>query len=174
MADMSSLRFFRDSRDIFIHGLLSDKRTGSCSSMPVLVTAVGRRLGYPMKLVCSKAHLFCRWDNADGKDRVNVETQGEGFSSHPDEYYTKWPYLITDKEIKDGFYLKSLTPAEELAIFLELRGSCLLENGRYEEAIFACERALQLMPQSPGAQKLLAHARFKHDQQNRGNTPNIQ
>ena len=41
---------FSDSRDLFIHGIL-DGPGGTCSSMPVIYTAVGRRLGYPMKLV---------------------------------------------------------------------------------------------------------------------------
>lgn len=157
MADVSSLRFFQDYCDLFIHGLLSAKRSGSCSSMPVLVTAVGRRLGYPMKLVCSKAHLFCRWD--DGKDKVNVESQGEGFNNYPDDYYLKWPFPLTSKEIQNGFYLKSLTPAEELAVFLELRGMCFLQNKQYDEAILAFEKSLQLMPTSPEGHKMLMQAR---------------
>jgi hypothetical protein len=40
-------RFFADSRDIFLHGLVGDRRLGTCSSMPVLYVAMGRRLGYP-------------------------------------------------------------------------------------------------------------------------------
>jgi hypothetical protein len=40
--DMS---FFADSRDLFLHGLLGPRRTGTCSSMPVLYAAIGRRLG---------------------------------------------------------------------------------------------------------------------------------
>src|ERR1051325_8464327 len=39
-------RFFSDSRDIFLHGLLGERRMGTCSSMPVLYVALGRRLGY--------------------------------------------------------------------------------------------------------------------------------
>ena len=41
------------------------------ASLPVLYTAVGRHLGYPLKLVSSwgpKAnHLFCRWDDPAGE-----------------------------------------------------------------------------------------------------------
>src|SRR5205085_7410862 len=43
--------FFFDSRDVFLHGLLGSTRSGTCSSMPVLYVAIGRRLGYPLKLV---------------------------------------------------------------------------------------------------------------------------
>jgi len=38
--------FFGDARDVFLLGLLSGERQGTCSSMPVLYVAVGRRLGY--------------------------------------------------------------------------------------------------------------------------------
>jgi len=55
-----------DSRDTFIHGMLPGANGGTCASMPVMYVAIGRRLGYPMKLVSAKAHLFCRWD--DGKE----------------------------------------------------------------------------------------------------------
>lgn len=37
-------KFFADSRDVFLHGLVRETNTGTCSSLPVLYTAVGRRL----------------------------------------------------------------------------------------------------------------------------------
>lgn len=59
MADIRSTRFFGDSSDIFLHGF-TEKRRGSCASLPVLMVAVGRRCGYPLYLAASKGHLFCR------------------------------------------------------------------------------------------------------------------
>lgn len=53
MADIRSTRFFRDSSDIFLHGF-TEKRKGSCASLPVLMVAVGRRCGYPLYLAASK------------------------------------------------------------------------------------------------------------------------
>ena len=38
--------FFADSRDILIHGMLGPEHMGTCSSMPILYIALGRRLGY--------------------------------------------------------------------------------------------------------------------------------
>ena len=43
-----------DSRDLFIHGLLGERRSGTCPSMPTLITAIGRRLGYPLRLVLAR------------------------------------------------------------------------------------------------------------------------
>ena len=42
MTDMRSLRFFRNPEDVFISGLLK-RRKGTCSSIPVLFVAIGRR-----------------------------------------------------------------------------------------------------------------------------------
>ncbi len=50
-----------DSRNLFLHGLLTGWG-GTCVTMPVLYCAIGRRLGWPLKLVFAKEHVFCRWD----------------------------------------------------------------------------------------------------------------
>lgn len=39
--------FFADSKDVFVHGLLSGKHYGTCASLPFLYVAIGKRLGYP-------------------------------------------------------------------------------------------------------------------------------
>lgn len=138
---------FTKSQDLFIHGMLASDNGGTCVSMPVLYTAIARRLGYPVYLVTAKAHLFCRWD--DGKERFNIEGSGSGFSSYDDDYYTKWPRLISPAEVKAGLYLKSLSQGEELAILLSARGHCLEDNGRVPEARVCYAQALQRRPESP-------------------------
>lgn len=124
---------FRNAGDLFIHGMLGGEG-GTCASMPVLYTAVGRRLGWPIKLASTRGHLFCRWDDPEGKhpfgrERFNIEGAGHGASVVSDGYYRKRPEPITDEEIERGIYLKSLTPEEEVAVFLALRGHCLEDNG---------------------------------------------
>jgi hypothetical protein len=42
----------------------------------VLYVAIGRRLGYPLKLVECKGHLFVRWE--DAKERFNIEGTSRG------------------------------------------------------------------------------------------------
>lgn len=70
--------FFADSRDILVHGLVGPERMGTCSSMPVIYIALGRRLGYPLKLVTTKAHLFIRWDSP--LERFDLEATGKGMN----------------------------------------------------------------------------------------------
>jgi hypothetical protein len=149
---------FSDSRDLFLHGLLSGKRQGTCVSMPVLYVAVGRRLGYPLKLVSSKAHLFARWESPGGKERFNIEATNQGLNCFPDEYYHKWPVPLTAEELSRGEYLKSLSPAEELAVFLSTRGHCLEAAGRLAEAQVAYAHAHALVPRSSNYLAFLAGA----------------
>jgi hypothetical protein len=138
---------FTKSEDLFIHGMIGRNNGGTCVSMPVLYTAIGRRLGYPIFLTTAKAHLFCRWD--DGKERFNIEGSGEGFSAFDDDYYMKWPQPIAETEVQAGLYLKSLTPREEMAVFLAARGHCLEDNGRLNECYVAYSLANHLAPTHP-------------------------
>lgn len=52
-------KFFADSRDVFLHGLTGEPGQGTCSSLPVLYVAVGRRLRYPLSLVGAKTTCSC-------------------------------------------------------------------------------------------------------------------
>jgi hypothetical protein len=148
--------FFADSRDLFLHGIVGARAMGTCISMPVFYVAVGRRLGYPMKLVTARDHLFARWESRDGKERFNIEGTNQGLSTPDDDYYKKWPYPVTDEEIRSGWYLKSLTPSEELAIFLQTRGHCLRVAGFFGEAKAAYQQAQARTPSRPENQVFLA------------------
>ena len=147
---------FRSSKNPFIHGMIDDTNGGTCASMPVMYVAVGRRLGYPVSLVLAKTHIFARWD--DGTERFNIEGTNPRFDDHPDSYYRKWPYPISDAELKLGWYLKALTPADELAVFLQNRAYCLMDNGRFKDAQLAFARSYQLAPQNPLGRHQIAYA----------------
>jgi hypothetical protein len=164
--------FFADARYVFLQGLLTARGSppslnlqpstlnlpgGTCSSLPVLQVAVGRRLGYPPKLVTTKGHLFVRWE--DAHQRFNIEAAGQGVNRSTDEYYRHWPLEVSAAEETAEGYLKSLTPAEELAVFLSIRGMCLREAGRLPEAAEAFAAAACLAPACRGYQVVLASLR---------------
>ena len=125
--------------------------------MPVLYVALGRRLGYPLKLVTTKAHLFIRWESPT--ERFNLEATGKGMNRYDDEHFKRWPFPVSEEEIQADGYLRSLTPAEELALFLSLRGHCLREAGCLPEAIASYTEAVRLAPDSRPYRRLLADAR---------------
>jgi hypothetical protein len=134
----------RDSRNLFLHGILLG-HGGTCSTMPVLYAAIGRRLGYPLSLVMAKEHLFCRWDDSNG-DRFNIEATTWGFSTRTDEEYLEWPKRISASEMQARPYLRSLTRREELAHFIADRGLCLRDHLLLTEAIEAFGHAERLAP----------------------------
>jgi hypothetical protein len=134
--------FYKDASNVFLQGLLTGDKMGTCASMPVLYVAVGRRLGYPVHLVSTKGHLFCRWEN--DKERMNFEGTGEGVRTDPDEKYHKFPFSLTQQEIENSTYLKNLTRAQELAIFLDTRAACLVASQRNPEALIALAQAVRL------------------------------
>jgi len=136
--------FYGDSRDVFIHGLLSDRAAGTCASSPVLYAAVGRRLGYPLNLVTTKNHLFVRWDGPT--ERFNFDATGKGLSLFDDDHYRNWPFPVSAEEEKACGYLKSLNSTEERALFLNIRGHCLMASGRSSEAVQAHAEAAKLVP----------------------------
>lgn len=156
-ADYTDDRFFADSRDIFLHGLCGSRRVGTCSSMPVLYVALGRRLGYPLKLATTKSHLFLRWESRT--ERFDLEATGKGMNRYGGEHFKQWPFPVTEEEIQADGYLKSLTAIEELALFLSLRGHCLKEAGHLPEAIASYAEAARLAPDSRPYRFLLADAR---------------
>jgi hypothetical protein len=163
---------FANAKDLFIHGMIDDDNGGTCVSMPVLYAAIARRLGYPVRLVTTKAHLFCRWDAPD--DRVNIEGSSRGMLSFEDDYYKSWPHKITDRQVQANHYLASLTPAEQLAQFLAARGHCLSDIDRADEARAAYARAARLDPKSRVLALWARHAESSTDQTSRLSNPSAQ
>lgn len=136
--------FAKDSKKMFLTGLLGPERVGTCASMPVLYVAVGRRLGFPVFLVECNGHLFARWDDGKG-ERFNVEGTGNA-NVFTDEHFMKWPLPIQQWEVDTGQFLKSLTPAEELSVFLGIRSGTLRANGRDSEALVTTMQGIRLRP----------------------------
>lgn len=163
---------FNDSRVTFIHGMIpapgqttADTPGGTCASMPVMYVAVGRRLGYPLKLVTTKGHFFARWDGRDHsnpawRERFNIEGTG-GFGSFEDDYYKTWPFKLTDHEVRANGYLISLTPTEEFAEFLAARGHCGLDNGQAAFAARCYENAYRYDTSRPAYRAWFADAAMR-------------
>ncbi len=144
---------FDDPEDSFIHGLLGPRRSGTCASLPVLITAVGRRIGYPLKLVLAPCHCFFRWDSFD--ERFNIEYHPNGLNFHPDSFYEEWPFKwnqqLYERERTNPMFLQSLTPTQELAFCARNRTSQLDVAGRRNEAVASMKVAHRLWPTEANA-----------------------
>ena len=125
-------------------------RLGTCSSFPVLLVALGRRLGYPLYLKLTGGHMFCCWD--DGKERFNLETNGDAVDTPSDEHYLKEPcYGMTARSAQERTaerLMVKLTNAEALSVFLETAGYCAEANGNLPRALFFYRTAMKYRPKS--------------------------
>ena len=137
-----------DSKDMLINGLLSDKRIGTCNTIPVVIVAVGRRLGYPLYLSTTRQHVWARWDG--GGERFNIEASCPGgFTDFDDEHFRNTPSPMRQVDIESGYYLRNLTPVDETALFLFSRAWVLVDHQRFEEALPAWARCCFLAPTEP-------------------------
>jgi hypothetical protein len=140
-----------ETEDSFIHGVIQGNG-GTCATLPVIYTAVGRRLGYPIKLVEAWGnhkgeHVLARWVGGNGEE-FNIEASGHGLSTPPDNYYRegryKMPPVIEDR----GCFLQSMTPRMELALFVRQRAHCWERVGNLRCACQAWAWALSLHPEN--------------------------
>jgi hypothetical protein len=147
--------FFAEPRKVFITGCLGPERVGTCSSLPVMYVAVGRRLGYPLHLVATKGHLFARWDDGAGTI-MNIEAANSGgFTTNSDDHYRNWPRRISKEEETARGYLKNLSAKEAFANFLTIRSAALQAAGNLPESAFAAASAYRLAPNLGGTRESL-------------------
>jgi hypothetical protein len=153
--------FFADSKDVFIHGLLTGKHYGTCASMPVLYVAIAKRLGYPVHLATTQAHGYVRYE--EGTNHFNVEATCVGFKTYPDAIYKNWPFPLTDEFIKQGRHLESLDHKMVLARCLTERASSLTSMKKFDEAKEAWNQALRYLPDTPLMRRYFESAKFQRE-----------
>jgi hypothetical protein len=138
--------FFSSSADVFIHGLLTGKHFGTCSSMPFLYAAIGRRLGYPVTIAARKFHLYARYETGDGT-HLNIEaTENLGFSTPTDAEYRNGPFPMTQEEIDGMGWLRPLNNKEILSICLSIRAASFRSMKRYDEELETWKAAARYGP----------------------------
>jgi hypothetical protein len=144
------IKFFSDSKEIFLFGLLEGDRYGTCASMPFLYLAIGRRLGYPVNLVSAPEHFFVRCEEPNG-NHLNVEaTAVSRFKTPPDEYYRdKVKAVDRDSEISQAGWLRPLSNKEIVGHSLSSRLACLTSAGRYDEVLKTWDVAAKYLPDTP-------------------------
>jgi hypothetical protein len=151
--------FFADSRDVFLHGLLTDKHQGTCSSLPVLYVAVAQRLGYPVSLAAAKGHFYVRYEQ--GAEHLNIDATTIGFKPEPDEFYRHWPQPVSDEEARTYGLLRPMTKPEILGAFLTIRAAVLTSMKQFDEAASAWEQAARFLPGTPVLTELVEHAQAR-------------
>ena len=143
--------FFSDASDFFLQGLLSDKRHGTCASMPYLYVAIGRRLGYPVSIASAYTHSYVYYDEGNGK-HFNVEaTEDRGFVTPSDDEYRNPPWgAPPDPDYyKTREMLQPLSNRESMGHLLGERAAVFRAAGRHDEEAKTWEIAANYFPATP-------------------------
>lgn len=117
------------------------RRKGNCLGLSLLYLTLADRLGIPFRGVYVPSHCFVRYEG--NGDRVNVEFAERGASWGDDRYRGKF------RVSPDRPYLRSLTSAEMLGVFLKTLGAGYSRKGREEDALRLYDEAGRLYPGLP-------------------------
>jgi hypothetical protein len=138
--------------DTFLFGLTAT-RSFTYETAAVLFAAVGRRLGYPIRLATAtwrsgNLHVFARWDERGG-ERLNLTLDHAGLRCPPTDFYRdSTDFLLRPGEEQSSRLLRSMTAREELALFLVQRGRYWRTFGRRREGVEAFAWASALHPEN--------------------------
>lgn len=119
--------------DVFLHGILGGTG-GTCASLPVIYTAVGRRLNYPLKLVTAACHLFCRWDDPNGEKFNICGSNNSGFDNPDDDHFRTGRYPITPKQEQEGRFLISSITTTRISSIFSTKGLLLAGFGKLQRS----------------------------------------
>jgi len=143
--------FFSDASDFFLQGLVSDKRYGTCASMPYLYVAIGRRLGYPVSIAGAYTHSYVYYDEGNGK-HFNVEaTEDRGFVTPSDDEYLHppWGAPSDPNYYKTRDMLQPLSNRESMGHLLGSRAAVFRATGQHGEEARTWEIATNYFPDTP-------------------------
>ena len=129
-----------ETKNNFLSGYL-DSKTGSCITMPMLYAILGQRLNYPIYIVDSPKHFFCRYVSENFAENNIEPTLIGGFTS--DEKYIK-NAGISKKSIENGVYMRTLTNKEFLSRLICINARYYFEYGELDKAIEYLELALKI------------------------------
>jgi hypothetical protein len=143
--------FFSDSSDLFLNGILSPKRYGTCASLPYLYVAVGRRLGYPVSIAGAHMHSYVYYDEGDGK-HFNVEaTENRAFVTPSDESYKHpvWGAPSSPEYYEKRGLLRPLSNKEAMGHILAERAAVFRSAGQHDEEAKTWATAARYFPDTP-------------------------
>ena len=147
-----------DPRDLFLGGILEPANSPhrpTSVSLPWLYLAVGRRLGYPLRLAAQDGRLLLRWEGQN--EQFTLDWQRSWTESPVDAPALRFnvehpggqlPFAPSDQVPPPSpSPMHLLTADDELAMLLSARGACLESHGQNREALVAYAQAHRLSPE---------------------------
>lgn len=118
-------------------------RQGNCVSMPILVLALGQRMGLDMTLAVAPEHVLVKFRS--GSTWHNVEATSSGLKS--DESYRS-DTGISDLAMKNGIYLRPLSARESVAVLGEVVLEHYRNSGDQEARLLVADKLLSYDPKN--------------------------
>ena len=129
-----------DPENFLVGSVLSRKR-GNCLGLSMLYLALAERLSVPFRGVCVPTHCFVRYEGKGDARNVEFASRGETWG---DDRYRKVFRIGAGRP-----YLRSLSGAEMVGVFLKSLGAAYSKKGREEDALRLYDEAVLLFPGLP-------------------------
>ncbi len=129
------------SGDTFLHAFLQQKK-GPPSCFCSLYLTLAERLGFPLSGVMAPMHVFVRYTSGDTTINMEMEKNGENL---PDSHYIE-KYRVPQTESIKSIYMKNLSKRQFLGVLLINLSSEYGIHRRYEPALRASKKALEINP----------------------------
>lgn len=163
---------YKNEENLFLTGLLATGE-GSCTSMPMLYTAIAQSLNMPVRLVHVGKHYFVRWDEAKAVFNMEPTSISKVFIGIKDSEYLKIENLSFG-EIAGTSQLRSLNNHEAVSALFYIRSGYYIAHGpKYKrEAVRDLKRAYCLNPKNTNILKSLEIQNKRRKDQSFANFPN--
>jgi tetratricopeptide (TPR) repeat protein len=125
----------------FLAGGVLFRKRGNCLGLSLLWLSLAERLDVPFRGVYVPGHCFVRYEG--GGARINVEFSDGGAAWEDARYLREFGLA------RSGPYLRSLSPAEMLGVFLKSVGAAYAMKGRHGEALAVYAEGERLYPGLP-------------------------
>jgi regulator of sirC expression with transglutaminase-like and TPR domain len=126
----------------FINGYLSTKK-GSCITLPMMYIILAERLNFPIYASRLPYHFFVRYipEKKNPMFHENIEATNGGSYVSNTEY--KKNFLVPDKALKNGVYLRTLTKKQYIASLLLTNANEWIMRNNLEKAKYYLELSMR-------------------------------
>lgn len=126
----------------FINGYLATKK-GSCITSPMMYVIMAERLGFPIYASRLPYHFFVRYipETKIPKFQENIEATNGG-SYVADTEYRK-TFLVPEKPVRKGVYLRTLTKKEYIASLLLINANEWIARKNLDKAKYYLELSIK-------------------------------
>lgn len=118
-------------------------RKGNCVSMPMLLVAIGQRLGLPITLATAPQHVLVKFGDERSGQWLNVEATAGGFES--DSGYERRMH-IAPAAIENELYLRPLAPREAVGVMASTYMEVLAASKRGDDLLAVSDMLLAVNP----------------------------